>query len=153
MVACDSWIIFRSFGMLYYNSKIVKISTYRKEWGILLSACAECNLLRMEKEIVVNKLHNTCASINTTITSTLHTLLTKLHKFQKMSGAKDSEATRNNKNLDKQDYVLQRRLKKIGGSSHEIYLKEFQEMAKISYKVKTSNTFDDNIGASILIVL
>ncbi|CAL0329369.1 unnamed protein product [Lupinus luteus] len=64
----------------------------------------------------------------------IHHFTQKLHKFHKRLGAKDS---------DKQVSVLQRRLKKNGGSSSdEIYSKEFQEMAN------TSNTFDDNIVAS-----
>ncbi|OIV99626.1 hypothetical protein TanjilG_17436 [Lupinus angustifolius] len=111
---------------------------------------AECNLLRMEKEIAVNKLNKTRSIINTTLTSTLKTLLSarinicnginigmvldqqihhltqKLHKFQNRSRDKDSQVS-----------VLQRRLKK-----------EFQEMAKISLKVERSNAFDDNIVAN-----
>ncbi|KAK7258132.1 hypothetical protein RIF29_32607 [Crotalaria pallida] len=133
---------------------------------------AECNLLRMEKEIAVNRLHRNRARLERTLRSALRTLVSgrikicegmnidmvldeeihklteKLERLQKRSGSKDSEATRNNRNFDKQVSVLQRRLEKIGGSSDEIYLREFQEMANISFSIKRSATLDDNVVAS-----
>ncbi|OIW05588.1 hypothetical protein TanjilG_23374 [Lupinus angustifolius] len=133
---------------------------------------AECNLLRMEKEIAVKKLERTRSRTQKILTSALNTLLSgrikicegmdismvldeeihelteKLQKLQRRSGNKDSDATRNYRNFDKQVSVLQRQLKKIGGSSDEIYLKEFQEMEKISFSIKRRSTLNHNLVAS-----
>ncbi|RDX80128.1 hypothetical protein CR513_39353, partial [Mucuna pruriens] len=131
---------------------------------------AECNLLRMEKEIAVKKLQRTRVKMETTLRSALHTLVSgrikicegkkvdmvldeeiheltgKLQRLQKRSKVKDLGAR--NRNFDKQVSVLQRRLEKIGGSSDEIYLREFQEMENISLSIKTSSRIDDSIVAS-----
>ncbi|CAL0334252.1 unnamed protein product [Lupinus luteus] len=133
---------------------------------------AECNLLRMEKEIAVKKLERTRSRTQRTLTSALHTLLSgrkkvcegmdiemvldeeihelteKLQKLQRRTGNKDSEASRKYRNFDKQVSVLQRQLKKIGGSSDEIYSKQFQEMEKISFSIKRRSTLNDNVVAS-----
>ncbi|KAL2329227.1 hypothetical protein Fmac_022654 [Flemingia macrophylla] len=132
---------------------------------------AECNLLRMEKEIAVKKLQRTRVKMENTLRSALHTLVSgrikicdgkkvdmvldeeihklteKLQRMHKRSKVKDLGA-RNNRNFDKQVSVLQRRLEKIGGSSDEIYLREFQEMENISLSIKRSSRIDDNIVAS-----
>ncbi|KAK7341235.1 hypothetical protein VNO80_24161 [Phaseolus coccineus] len=132
---------------------------------------AECNLLRMEKEIAVKKLQRTRVKMETTLRSALHTLVSgriricegknvdmvldeeihelaeKLQRLQKRSKVKDLGA-RKNKNLDKQVSVLQRLLEKIGGSSDEIYLREFQEMENISLSIKRCSRIDDSIVAS-----
>ncbi|KAL2988529.1 hypothetical protein AAZX31_11G091600 [Glycine max] len=132
---------------------------------------AECNLLRMEKEIAVKKLERTRVKMETTLRSALHTLVSgrikicegknvdmvldeeiheltqKLQRLHKRSKVKDLGA-RKNRNFDKQVSVLQRRLDKIGGSSDEIYLREFQEMENISFSIKRSSTVDDNVVAS-----
>ncbi|RYR69599.1 hypothetical protein HN873_007047 [Arachis hypogaea] len=126
---------------------------------------AECNLLRMEKEIAFKKLEKTRSKIDTTLRSALRTLVSgrikicegeniesvldegirelteKIQRLQKRS-TNSSQASNNNynrrtKNFDKQVSVLQRRLDKIGGSSNDIYLREFQEMANISFSVNT----------------
>ncbi|XP_020215056.1 vimentin [Cajanus cajan] len=132
---------------------------------------AECNLLRMEKEIAVKKLQRTRVKMEKTLRSALHTLVSgrikicegkkvdmvldeeihelteKLQRLYKRSKVKDSGA-KNNRNFDKQVSVLQRRLEKIGGSSDEIYLKEFQEMENISLSIKRSGRIEDNVVAS-----
>jgi len=77
----------------------------------------------------------------------IHELTEKLQRLQKRSKVKDS-GVRKNKNFDKQVCVLQRRLEKIGGSSDEIYLREFQEMENISLSIKRCSGIDDSIVAS-----
>ncbi|TKY67830.1 Myosin-related isoform 1 [Spatholobus suberectus] len=132
---------------------------------------AECNLLRMEKEIAVKKLERTRVKMETTLRSALHTLVSgrikicegkkvdmvldeeihdltkKLQRLHRRSKVKDLGA-RNNRNFDKQVSVLRRRLEKFGGSSDEIYLREFQEMENISLSIKRSSRIDDSIVAS-----
>ncbi|KAH1219857.1 hypothetical protein GmHk_12G033681 [Glycine max] len=132
---------------------------------------AECNLLRMEKEIAVKKLERTRVQMETTLRSALHTLVSgrikicegknvdkvldeeiheltlKLQRLHRRSKVKDLGA-RKNRNFDKQASVLQRRLEQIGGSSDEIYLREFQEMENISLSIKRSSIVDDNVVAS-----
>ena len=86
-------------------------------------------------------------NIDMVLDEEIRELTEKLQKLQKISGVKDSEGTRKNRNFDKRVSALQRRLEKIGGSSDEIYLREFQEMANISLSVKTSSRFDDTVVA------
>ena len=74
-------------------------------------------------------------------------LTEKLQRLQKRSKVKDLGAKKN-KNFDKQVCVLQSRLEKIGGSSDEIYLREFQEMENISLSIKRCSGIDDSIVAS-----
>ncbi|KAK7312165.1 hypothetical protein VNO77_35826 [Canavalia gladiata] len=131
---------------------------------------AECNLLRMEKEIAVKKLERSRVKMETILRSALHTLVSgrmkicegrnidmvldeeiqdlteKLQKLQKRSGVKDLVA-RNNRNFDKQVSVLQRRLEMIGGSSDEIFLRQFQEMENVSFSIKRSSRFHDSTVA------
>ncbi|KAK7264037.1 hypothetical protein RJT34_31639 [Clitoria ternatea] len=131
---------------------------------------AECNLLRMEKEIALNKLHRARAKMETTLRSALRTLVSgrikicegrniemvldeeirelteKLERLQKRSAVKDV-GVRSQKNFDKQVSVLQRRLEKIGGSSDEIRLREFQE-ENISLSIERSSRFHDCVVAS-----
>ncbi|KAK2381216.1 hypothetical protein QL285_068842 [Trifolium repens] len=134
---------------------------------------AECNLLRMEKEIAVKKLERTRSKMERTLRSAVHTLVSgrikicegknidraldeeihelteKLKKLQKRSTVKDFEKRRrSSRNFDKQVSVLQRRLEKIGGPSDEVYLREFEEMEKVSFSVKRSSKFDDSVVAS-----
>lgn len=135
---------------------------------------AECNLLRMEKEIAVNKLQRTRSKMERTLRSVVRTLVSgrikicegknvdmvldeeihelteKLKKLQKRSAVKDFER-RNIRNFDKQVCVLQRRLEKIGGGpSDGIYLREFEEMENVSLSVRRSSRFecDDSVVAS-----
>ncbi|MED6179932.1 hypothetical protein PIB30_005390 [Stylosanthes scabra] len=127
---------------------------------------AECNLLRMEKEIAFKKLQRTRSKIDSTLRSALRTLVSgrikifegedietvldegirelteKLQRMQKRSSSSSTNARVNNssrtKNFDKQVSVLQRRLDKIGGSSDEIFLRQFQEETEnISFSVNT----------------
>ena len=77
----------------------------------------------------------------------IHELTLKLQRLHRRSKVKDLGA-RKNRNFDKQVSVLQRRLEQIGGSSDEIYLREFQEMENISLSIKRSSIVDDNVVAS-----
>ncbi|KAG4931213.1 hypothetical protein JHK85_048804 [Glycine max] len=77
----------------------------------------------------------------------IHELTLKLQRLHRRSKVKDLGA-RKNRNFDKQVSVLQRRLEQIGGSSDEIYLREFQEMENISLSIKRSSIADDNVVAS-----
>ncbi|XP_022756263.1 uncharacterized protein LOC111303994 [Durio zibethinus] len=123
---------------------------------------AECNLLRMEREIVVKKMERRRVQMERTLKSAVQTLLSgrknicegknvslvleeqindlveKIEKLQKRSGVKDLEVKKCS-NFDKQVSFLQRRLEKFGGiSDEEICVKEIREMAESSLSVKMS---------------
>jgi small subunit ribosomal protein S2e len=88
-------------------------------------------------------------NIDRALDEEIHELTEKLKKLQKRSTVKDFEKRRrSSRNFDKQVSVLQRRLEKIGGPSDEIYLREFEEMEKVSFSVKRSSRFDDTVVAS-----
>jgi small subunit ribosomal protein S2e len=88
-------------------------------------------------------------NIDRALDEEIHELTEKLKKLQKRSTVKDFEKRRrSSRNFDKQVSVLQRRLEKIGGPSDEIYLREFEEMEKVSFSVKRSSKFDDSVVAS-----
>jgi hypothetical protein len=88
-------------------------------------------------------------NIDRALDEEIHELTEKLKKLQKRSTAKDFEKRRrSSRNFDKQVSVLQKRLEKIGGPSDEIYLREFEEMEKVSFSVKRSSRFDDTVVAS-----
>ncbi|XP_028790050.1 uncharacterized protein LOC114746031 [Neltuma alba] len=133
---------------------------------------AECNLLRMEKGIVIKKLHRTRAKMESTLKSALETLVSgrikmcegkdvdmvleeeiqelteKLEKLQRRSGAKELEARKNN-NFDRQVSVLRRQLEKSGESLDEMHVKRIQQMAEAALSVKTCGREDDrNIVSS-----
>ncbi|KAL5054899.1 hypothetical protein RYX36_035581, partial [Vicia faba] len=126
---------------------------------------AECNLLRMEKEIAVKKLERTRSKMERTLRSgrikicegknidmvldeEIHELTEKLQKLQRRSTVKEFERRKSSKNFDKQVSVLQRRLQKIGGPSDGIYLREFEEMENVRLLVRRSGRFDDSVVAS-----
>ncbi|CAK8576944.1 unnamed protein product [Lathyrus sativus] len=133
---------------------------------------AECNLLRMEKEIAVKKLERSRSKMERTLRSVVHTLVSgrikicegksidmvldeeiheltkKLQKLQRRSRVKEFEGRKSSRNFDKQVSVLQRRLEKIGGPSDGIYLREFEEMENVSLNVRRSSRFDDSVVAS-----
>ncbi|XP_040995251.1 protein Daple-like isoform X1 [Juglans microcarpa x Juglans regia] len=122
---------------------------------------AECNLLRMEKEIAVKKLERSRVKMERTLRSAVQTLVSgrkkiseennlsmgleeeiqdlveKLEKLQRSSEFKDFEV-RNFSNFDKQASLLRRRLEKFGATSGEICLKEIREMAEASLSMETS---------------
>jgi small subunit ribosomal protein S2e len=88
-------------------------------------------------------------NIDRALDEEIHELTEKLKKLQKRSTVKDFEKRRrSSRNFDKQVSVLQRRLEKIGGPSDEVYLREFEEMEKVSFSVKRSSKFDDSVVAS-----
>jgi hypothetical protein len=88
-------------------------------------------------------------NIDRALDEEIHELTEKLKKLQKRSTVKDFEKRRrSSRNFDKQVSVLQKRLEKIGGPSDEIYLREFEEMEKVSFSVKRSSKFDDSVVAS-----
>lgn len=128
---------------------------------------AECNLLRMEKGIVIKKLHRTRAKMERTLKSALETLVSgrikicegkdvdmvleeeiqelteKLEKLRRRSGAKELEARKNN-NFDRQVSVLRRRLEKNGGSLEEIHVRTIQQMAEATMSIKNCSREDGN---------
>lgn len=132
---------------------------------------AECNLLRMERDIAVKKLERSRVKMERTLRSAVHTLLSgrkkicegedvslvleeeihdlaeKLKKLQRSSGVKDFEV-RKCSNFDKQTSLLQRRLEKFGATSDEICVKEIREMAEASLSIKTSCRVDDSFVSS-----
>ncbi|XP_075634749.1 uncharacterized protein LOC142607207 isoform X2 [Castanea sativa] len=132
---------------------------------------AECNLLRMERDIAVKKLERSRVKMEKTLRSSVQTLLSgrkkicegedvsvvlekeildlaeKLEKLQRSLGLKDFEV-RNCSNFDKQATLLQRRLEKFGVTSDEICVKEIQEMAEASLSIKTSCRVDDSFVSS-----
>ncbi|XVE78916.1 hypothetical protein DITRI_Ditri14bG0016300 [Diplodiscus trichospermus] len=129
---------------------------------------AECNLLRMEREIAVKKMERRRVQMERTLKSAVQALLSgrkkicqgknvrlvleeqindlveKIEKLQKRSGVKDLKV-RKCSNFDKQVSFLQRRLEKFGGiSDEEICVKEIREMAEASLSIKTSSEGDDS---------
>ncbi|KAJ7964089.1 putative Myosin-related [Quillaja saponaria] len=132
---------------------------------------AECNLLRMEKEIAVKKLERTRAQMERTLRSAVQTLVSgrikicegqnvgivldeeiqvlteKLEKLERRSGRKDLDL-RTKSNFDKQASVLQRRLEKFGGTSDETCVKEIREMAEASLSIKTRCRADESFVCS-----
>ncbi|KAK7266999.1 hypothetical protein RIF29_19661 [Crotalaria pallida] len=85
----------------------------RKEFIELRQAAIllQSNLSEAEGRIKVCEGMN----IDMVLDEEIHKLTEKLQRLQKRSGSKDSKATRNNRNFDKQVSVLQRQLEKIGG--------------------------------------
>nr|POF08426.1 pentatricopeptide repeat-containing protein, mitochondrial [Quercus suber] len=132
---------------------------------------AECNLLRMERDIAVKKLERSRVKMEKTLRSSVQTLLSgrkkicegedvsvvlekeildlaeKLEKLQRSLGLKDFEV-RNCSNFDKQATLLQRRLEKFEVTSDEICVKEIEEMAEASLSIKTSCGVDDSFVSS-----
>ncbi|KAF5735797.1 hypothetical protein HS088_TW15G01313 [Tripterygium wilfordii] len=130
---------------------------------------AECNLLRMEKEIAVKKMERRRVQIERTLRSTVQTLLSgreeicegknpsivleeeirhlagKLQKLQRDSGHKDFEV-RNCRNFDKKASLLQRQLKEFGDTSEEICVKEIREMAEASLSIKAQCSVDESFS-------
>ncbi|KAF8396146.1 hypothetical protein HHK36_017759 [Tetracentron sinense] len=128
---------------------------------------AECNFLRMEREIALNKLERNRDHMERILRSAVETLISgrrkiyegksvgvmleeeiedlteKLEELQRSSGVRDFEV-RKCSNFDKQASVLQRRLEKLGGISEEKCVKEIQEMAEASLKIRTTCKFDES---------
>ncbi|MBA0603559.1 hypothetical protein Gorai_003699 [Gossypium raimondii] len=130
---------------------------------------AECNLLRIERDIVVKKMERSCVKMEKTLKSAVHTLvsgrnniceendvrmileelinelLEKLEKLQKSTGVKDLEAKKWS-NFDKQACFLRTRLDKFGEFSVEqIRAEEIREMAEASLSIKTSSESDESL--------
>lgn len=128
---------------------------------------AECNMLRMEKEIAVKKMERRRVRVERILRSAIHSLLTgrkkisegknvsmiweeeinyllqKLEKLQRRAADKNLQV-RKFSNLDRQASFLQRRLEKFGGKSDEACTKEIREMAEASLSIKTSYQFDES---------
>ncbi|MBA0574528.1 hypothetical protein Golob_001722 [Gossypium lobatum] len=130
---------------------------------------AECNLLRIERDIVVKKMERSSVKMEKTLKSAVHTLvsgrnnicegndvrmileelinelLEKLEKLQKRTGVKDLEAKKCS-NFDKQACFLRTRLDKFGEFSVEqIRAEEIREMAEASLSIKTSSESDESL--------
>ncbi|KAL4297695.1 hypothetical protein GQ457_12G026180 [Hibiscus cannabinus] len=131
---------------------------------------AECNLLRMERKIAVNKMERRRVHMERTLKSAaqillsarknicevkdvnmvlleeqINELLEKIEKLQKKSGGKDLEMNKCS-NFDKKVSSLQRQLHKFGfkgTSDEEICVKEIREMAESSLSIKISSQGED----------
>ncbi|XP_040993334.1 uncharacterized protein LOC121239982 isoform X1 [Juglans microcarpa x Juglans regia] len=132
---------------------------------------AECNLLRMEKEIAVKKLERSRLKMKRILRSAVQTLVSgrkkicegknvsmvlveeiqelveKLEKLQRSSGVKDF-IVRNCSNFDKQASLLQRRLERFGATSDDICVKEIQGMAAASLSMGTSCRVEESFVSS-----
>lgn len=128
---------------------------------------AECNLLRIEREVAVKKMERRRVQVERLLRSAVQSLLSgrnkicdgenvimvleeeiknlteKLEKLQRRSGVKYLEV-KSSSNFDKQACLLQRRLVKVGPTSDETCVKEIREMAEASLSInKTSCRVDD----------
>lgn len=132
---------------------------------------AECNLLRMEKEIAVKKLGRTRVKLERTLKSAVHSLVyerkkiceeenvkveleeeiqqlaEKLEKLRRNLEVKNSRA-RKCHNFDKQAALLQRELKMFRRTSDEICVKKIQEMAEVSFSIKTKSRLNESFFSS-----
>ncbi|KAJ9698026.1 hypothetical protein PVL29_007235 [Vitis rotundifolia] len=121
---------------------------------------AECNFLRMEREVAVKKLEKSRVHMESALRSAVQTIISgkkkicegksvstvleeeiedlaeKLEELQRSSDAKDLEVKKCS-NFDKQTSLLQRRLEKLGGISEKC-VKEIQEIAEASLSINTS---------------
>ncbi|KAK8649708.1 hypothetical protein V6N13_139374 [Hibiscus sabdariffa] len=129
---------------------------------------AECNLLRMERDIAVKRMERRRVEMERTLKSAVQTLiygrsnicegtnarlvfeeqinelLEKLEKLQKRSRVKDLEV-KNCSNFDEQVCFLQSRPEEFAGfSEEEIRLKEIRQMAEASLSIRTSSEGDDS---------
>ncbi|KAA3485889.1 cingulin-like [Gossypium australe] len=130
---------------------------------------AECNLLRIERDVVVKKIERSSVKMEKTLKSAVHTLvsgrnnicegndvrmileelinelLEKLEKMQKRTGVKDLEAKKCS-NFDQQACFLRTRLDKFGEfSDKQIRAEEIREMAEASLSIKTSSQSDESL--------
>ncbi|KAF5197562.1 myosin-like protein [Thalictrum thalictroides] len=132
---------------------------------------AECNFLRMERDIALKKLELNRVQTKRTLRSAVETLVSgkekitegrnagsvleeeigdleeKLKELQRNSGVRDFEF-RKCSNFDKEASVLQRRLEKLGEGllSEEKCVKEIREMAEASLTIKTCRKFDQSFS-------
>ncbi|KAK2641157.1 hypothetical protein Ddye_022920 [Dipteronia dyeriana] len=121
---------------------------------------AECNLLRIDREVSVKKMERRRVQVERILRSAIQTLVSgrnqicegenvsmvleqeiknlaeKLEKLQRRSGVKTLEVK--NSNFDKQATLLQQRLLKVGAMSDEICVKEVREMAEASLSIQSS---------------
>ncbi|XXG46161.1 hypothetical protein AAC387_Pa02g1076 [Persea americana] len=132
---------------------------------------AECNFLRMEREIALKKLERNRLQMERTLQSAVKTLVLgrkkifegknlgilleqeieylveKLEELQKSSGFRDFEL-RECGNFDRQASVLRRKLEKIEQVSEETKcVREIREMAEASLKIESCNRFDKVSGS------
>ncbi|KAK3032966.1 hypothetical protein RJ639_035794 [Escallonia herrerae] len=118
---------------------------------------AECNFLRMERELALKKLERNRIQIERTLQSAVETLgreriyegknvsvvlqeeigdlAEKLEELQRSSRVGDSEV-RNCSNFDKKASLLQRRLEKLGGLAEGKCMKEVRGMAEANFSIK-----------------
>ncbi|XP_052181879.1 uncharacterized protein LOC127794671 [Diospyros lotus] len=125
---------------------------------------AECNFLRMEREFALNKFERNRLHMEKTLRSVLHTLVSgrekiyegknanavleeeikdleeKLEELQKSSG-NDFEV-RHCSNFDKEAYLLQRQLEKLGVLWDEKCVNKIREMAEASFNVNINQRSD-----------
>ncbi|KAJ0020157.1 hypothetical protein Pint_31053 [Pistacia integerrima] len=128
---------------------------------------AECNLLRIEREVAVKKMERRRVQVERILRSAIHTLVSgrskicsgedvsivleneimhltqRLEKLQRRSGVKYLEGKKCS-NFDEQASLLQRRLVKVEGKSDEMCVKEISEMAVASLSIQTSCRVDES---------
>ncbi|KAL5719761.1 hypothetical protein ACHQM5_012503 [Ranunculus cassubicifolius] len=134
---------------------------------------AECNFLRMERDIALKKLELNRFQTKRTLRSAVETLVSgkeKIHEGKRVSFVLEEEIEeleyklkdlqrnstevndfefRKCSNFDKEACVLQKRLQKLGGEQQgllyeEKCVNEFRELAQSSLTIKTTRTFDPN---------
>ncbi|PIA48439.1 hypothetical protein AQUCO_01400791v1 [Aquilegia coerulea] len=132
---------------------------------------AECNFLRMERDIALKKLELNRVQTKRTLRSAVETLVSgkekinegrnassvleeeigdledKLKELQRNSGVRDFEF-RKCSNFDKEASLLQKRLEKLGEGllSEEKCVKEIRQMAEASLTIKTYRKFDQSFS-------
>ncbi|EEF48895.1 centrosome-associated protein CEP250 isoform X2 [Ricinus communis] len=134
---------------------------------------AECNLLRMEREIAVKKMERRRAQVEKALKSAVQTLLSgrkkisdgkevsmvleeeiiklveKLEKLQRSSRSRNKDLeVRKCSNFDRQASHLQRRLEKFTGEPDEICVKEIQEMAEASLSIQITSRANENFASN-----
>ncbi|XP_010545597.1 PREDICTED: E3 ubiquitin-protein ligase bre-1 [Tarenaya hassleriana] len=135
---------------------------------------AECNLLRMEKEIAVKKMERRREKMEKTLRWAVHSLLFgkqeisegknankvleqeinylvgKLHELSKPPKIKETmEGRACRHNFDEQASVLRRRLEKLDEVSEEMCVKEIREMAEASFSVHPTPPVDHHFLPTI----
>ncbi|KAL5567114.1 hypothetical protein UlMin_030278 [Ulmus minor] len=132
---------------------------------------AECNLLRMEKEIAVKKMERTKVKAERALRSAIQILFCerkkisegndvkvvledeiqhlaeKLEKLRRNLEAKNLGVRRYN-NFDKQAAHLQRQMKMFRGTSDEVCVRKIQEIAEVSLSIKSNARGNESLVPS-----
>ncbi|KAL3620356.1 hypothetical protein CASFOL_035268 [Castilleja foliolosa] len=140
-------------GRVEYGAEPINHELEKEKWMFQAEVLrAECNLLRMERELALKKMERNKLKMEKTLRSAVHTLASgkkkilegknvkvvlekeiedlseKLENLQKSSSIKENEFPKCI-NFDKKACILQHQLKKLGGLSYENCLEEFQDQS------------------------